>query len=561
MMAEEEMSEEEMPMEDEAMMEEAIAIEEEMEGDDFSEEGMEEGSLDHEAIKDVIFESLQNFKQNREYLDGISQENPELYDSLIFCLQAMIEMAKEFGYGEVEEDMMGEEEMPMEDEEMMAEDDEAMMAEDDEAMMEEEMGEEMPMEEGEEEDDMNPEDFAVDEEEEFEEDDEEEEEDIEKNESFSRLMFKMHRISEMFSELNKADEEDVQQLKEEVKKKMSKKPTKKSSKKRKPSVKKPTVPGKKKKPAGKSSNDSSFCAKSHTKMRASGKDCRANEDKNSPLCSARKKFNCRGKNEEKKGGMGKSEKPLKKWDTWVKGTSMPKDTGFKGSGSTPAPKDKPVKAGGSSKTGLFGRKAKSPGAKEWQGVGSTGDVKSNTDKLLGTNKSEDDVKGEKQAVSEMKEASKKKDVGRYSRAFQNIKRANVDGQDRRKKAGEKKDRKVKTGTKQVKENKEDSENRSQPRERKLESSEKLSSFLKKKDKNLEKAGLPTEETTKKTRKPQHVLGTQKGTKIKVENKQTGETEFQDFSNGIAGKSPDGGMSPVDGRSNRAAPPAQKTPKG
>ena len=46
-------------------------------------------------------------------------------------------------------------------------------------------------------------------------------------------------------------------------------------------------------------------------MRASGKDCRANEDKDSPLCSARKKFNCRGKNEEKKSGMGKSEKLYK----------------------------------------------------------------------------------------------------------------------------------------------------------------------------------------------------------------------------------------------------------
>ena len=41
-------------------------------------------------------------------------------------------------------------------------------------------------------------------------------------------------------------------------------------------------------------------------MRSSGKDCRANEDKDSPICSARKKFNCRGKNEEK-GGIHKNE--------------------------------------------------------------------------------------------------------------------------------------------------------------------------------------------------------------------------------------------------------------
>ena len=43
-------------------------------------------------------------------------------------------------------------------------------------------------------------------------------------------------------------------------------------------------------------------------MRASGKDCRSNEDKHSPLCSARKKFNCRGKNEEKNKKMDKAEK-------------------------------------------------------------------------------------------------------------------------------------------------------------------------------------------------------------------------------------------------------------
>jgi len=56
----------------------------------------------------------------------------------------------------------------------------------------------------------------------------------------------------------------------------------------------------------KSSDDGSFCARSHKKMRASGKDCRSKEDQDTPLCSARKKFNCRGKNEEK-GSVQKSE--------------------------------------------------------------------------------------------------------------------------------------------------------------------------------------------------------------------------------------------------------------
>ena len=63
-----------------------------------------------------------------------------------------------------------------------------------------------------------------------------------------------------------------------------------------------------KKKEKKADNDGSFCAKSHNKMRAAGKDCRAAEDKDSPLCSARKKMNCRGKNEEKGQVVEKSEK-------------------------------------------------------------------------------------------------------------------------------------------------------------------------------------------------------------------------------------------------------------
>jgi hypothetical protein len=341
---------EEQMGEPEEVIDEAMAIEEEMEGDDLADIEGEE-NLDHEAIKDVIFESLQNFKQNREYLEGIAQENPELYQSLIFTLQAMIEMAKEFGYGEVEDDMTAQEA----EGDMLSEEDEAMAP-----MADEEMGEE----------EMNPEDFAVG----------EEKEEIEKNENFLRLMYKMHRVSEMLNELKKAkiddekenvsvddirddrakrrkekgdvlaekdsthtqkmkqlkrqrklreinplpksengfekSEEDksVEEMKEEAKEKLEAKSKKKwpSKKKRKPSIKKPTVLGKKKKKPQKSSNDGSFCARSHQKMRASGKDCRSNEDKHSPLCSARKKFNCRGKNEEKNKKMDKAEK-LKKF--------------------------------------------------------------------------------------------------------------------------------------------------------------------------------------------------------------------------------------------------------
>lgn len=270
---------EEQMGEPEEVIDEAMAIEEEMEGDDLADIEGEE-NLDHEAIKDVIFESLQNFKQNREYLEGIAQENPELYQSLIFTLQAMIEMAKEFGYGEVEEDMA------------VAEENEPMLSDEDEVVGG------MPEEDEEE---MNPDEFAV---------EEEEEEGIEKNESFLRLMYKMHRVSEMLNGLKKADEEkDIEEMKEEAKKKLKAKTKGKSSKKRKISVKKPTAPGKKeKKKPKKTSNDGSFCARSHQKMRASGKDCRSNEDKHSPLCSARKKFNCRGKNEEKSKKIEKAEK-------------------------------------------------------------------------------------------------------------------------------------------------------------------------------------------------------------------------------------------------------------
>ena len=52
----------------------------------------------------------------------------------------------------------------------------------------------------------------------------------------------------------------------------------------------------------KPSDKNSFCARTHKK-----KDCRSNTDANSPLCTARAKFNCRGKNQES-GKVEKSEK-------------------------------------------------------------------------------------------------------------------------------------------------------------------------------------------------------------------------------------------------------------
>jgi hypothetical protein len=67
-----------------------------------------------------------------------------------------------------------------------------------------------------------------------------------------------------------------------------------------------------KKPKPKKVESASFCASSNQKMKTSGKDCRANEDKDSPVCVARKKMNCRGKNAEKGSSIQKSEK-LKKF--------------------------------------------------------------------------------------------------------------------------------------------------------------------------------------------------------------------------------------------------------
>jgi hypothetical protein len=228
---------------------------EEVMGEDFG----DEESLDHESLKSVIYESLNVFKENRQYLEDMRQQNPDLYTSLIHTLQAMIEMAKELGYGDATEELAAEE-PEIENEEIS----------------QEEIPEEM--------------------------------EGYQKSEIYIGLINKMKKAFEMF----KSDPKTMEEVKEAIKKKKekTKENSKKSfSKKKKAFAKKPKPLGKKKKKTDdKSGNDGSFCAKSHQKMRAAGKDCRSNEDKNSPLCSARKKFNCRGKNEEKGKAMDKSEK-------------------------------------------------------------------------------------------------------------------------------------------------------------------------------------------------------------------------------------------------------------
>ena len=118
----EEMGAEEMP--EEEMMEEAPV----------EEPGAEE-PLDHEDLKSVIYESLNIFRENREYLNAMGQENPELYSSLIHTLQAMIEMAKELGYGDAAEEL-ADEEPEMEDDALSDEDEVMQMPEDDEEEME-----------------------------------------------------------------------------------------------------------------------------------------------------------------------------------------------------------------------------------------------------------------------------------------------------------------------------------------------------------------------------------------------------------------------------------------
>ena len=232
-------------------------LEENEEESDKGEDGL---SIEMQSLKEVIYDSLQVFKQNKEQLIEISQQNPDLYQSLIFTLQSMIEMAKEMGFGDIASEISEEDAAAEEGEEELNPEDFAV----------EENEEEAAEEEGEEE--LNPEDFV-------------------KNEMFNKIIFKMRKIVDYIKLNKKEEKKEEKQIKLKNKKNAQIKLKSKSKAKKKPS-----------------SNDGSFCAKSHKKMRASGKDCRSNEDKDSPLCSARKKFNCRGKNEEKGPAVQKSEK-------------------------------------------------------------------------------------------------------------------------------------------------------------------------------------------------------------------------------------------------------------
>jgi hypothetical protein len=240
-----------MEMEPEADMEMEMEPEADMEME--PEADMEEEALDDESLKQAIFDSLQIFKQNKDLLLALSNENPELYNALVVSLQSMIEMAKELGYGQEGLDQMEDE-------------------------------------------DLNPEDFEVSENEES----SNEEENIEKNENFYNLISKINNVKNL---LDIKKKEDKKQMLLNLKEKLNKLKNKKSNSSNKMlSSKKKTPPKPKKVEAA------SFCSNSNQKMKTSGKDCRANEDKDSPVCVARKKMNCRGKNAEKGPAIKKSEK-------------------------------------------------------------------------------------------------------------------------------------------------------------------------------------------------------------------------------------------------------------
>ena len=240
-----------MEMEPEADMEDDAEEDADMEME--PEADMEEEALDDESLKQAIFDSLQIFKQNKDLLLALSNENPELYNALVVSLQSMIEMAKELGYGQDGLDQMEDE-------------------------------------------DLNPEDFEVSENEEP----SNEEENIEKNENFYNLISKINNAKNL---LDIKKKEDKKQMLLNLKEKLNKLKNKKSN-----SSNKMLSSKKNKPPKPKKVEAASFCSNSNQKMKTSGKDCRANEDKDSPVCVARKKMNCRGKNAEKGPAIKKSEK-------------------------------------------------------------------------------------------------------------------------------------------------------------------------------------------------------------------------------------------------------------
>jgi len=131
-------------------------------------------------------------------------------------------------------------------------------------------------------------------------------EDFEKNETFYKLINKINTAKKTL-ELKKKEDKKKMLLK------LKQKLNKFKSKNFQPGKDKSKFKDKKKKvPKPKKVEAASFCSSSNQKMKTSGKDCRANEDKDSPVCAARKKMNCRGKNAEKGSAIQKSEK-LKKF--------------------------------------------------------------------------------------------------------------------------------------------------------------------------------------------------------------------------------------------------------
>ena len=485
---------------------------EEMPGEEMPGEEMMVDEQDHESLKNVIYESLQNFKQNRDYLESISHENPELYQGLIHCLQAMIEMARELGYGDIDEELSGEEEMLEDDGDML--DDEEYLGEeavDEDENLEAQLGsEEIEEENGEDEE------FPIDENEDNEEEENSEDENenpFEKNEAFIRLMTKMNQTFSKIKLLKDEDIQDIEALKEKVKKKIAAQKGKKKTSKRKKATKKPKISDKKDKKKGKKeSSDGSFCAKSHNKMRASGKDCRANEDKDSPLCSARRKFNCRGKNEEKNKKMDKTEISKaedKDFDEWHSKASEKhgdeyKDASKHGKEQLARKLQSKASAKGGSKFGHGGIHSKTA-----------------SDSPMSPHVTSNVVSLPKKKIGAIVNAQSKKYKNKYRMAA----------------------------------------SESSEYDLKKSKTEKLSKFLKKKDKDredLEKSKLATKRTTRHVTRPHNPEGTRKGYKVKVVDNETGIARWEDGSRGFA-KDPNGdpvgpgGLSPT-------SVPRQKVPK-
>ena len=287
-------AESEQEPETESEPEAEVSVEEEnpAQKEDGSEQEENPEQLQDETLKQAIFESLQIFKQNKDLLNALSAENPDLYNALIVSLQAMIEMAKELGYGGYNEstDLSSEEELNPED-----------------FLVEEEAQEEPETEE-----ESAPKDKEEPEEKEKPEEESESKKDkeIKKSENLQKIITNMNRAIQLLKKKEKSKEEIkkdiIKKIREKLKHKFKAKkdlPTKKPSKDK---TKNLANLQQTKKPKQKETN--SFCATSHQKMRTSGKDCRSNEDKDSPLCVARQKNNCRGKNEEKGPVIQKSEK-------------------------------------------------------------------------------------------------------------------------------------------------------------------------------------------------------------------------------------------------------------